>query len=222
MAGETSFGISSPALGWGSLIAQGIGNTITALGSLTTTRYANRIANSQANIARINAAISKTNADTMERRYQAALFNGEAAATRQTMRAGSVRHSQRAAAAANGIAVGEGSAAEQQASTDLIKTMDRNSLVRAATSEAWGYRWEKLNYENQARAFQGQASAALASRQNAFVNFNTSLLGASTQTGVNYVRLANLGLFGSSSSRTGSSSGGVDAVSAASPVYQKF
>lgn len=215
MAGTAGFGVSSPTLAWGSLIAQGIGNTITALGSLSTTRYQNKIQQSQANIARINASIAMTNAQTMERRYQAALNNNESAVVRQTMQAATVKHSQRAAAAANGVAVGVGSAAEQQASTDLIKEMDRNALIRNGTSEAWGYRWQKLNYENEARGLEGKARAAESMKQSPLLNFGISLLGGAQQTGFSYLKYYNAGLFGKSASSSPAIQ--VDAVSGASP-----
>ena len=105
---------SGQQFGYGSLIAQGISNTIQAFGSFGITRHQNAIAQSQANIARLNAQM-------MEWQAQSRLHANTKDQVRLTMQAGQTKASQRAALAANGIAVGEGSAAELQASTDIIK-----------------------------------------------------------------------------------------------------
>ena len=92
---------NSAQFGYGMLIAQGISNTITALGSFGISKHSNAAAQAQANIARINAQM-------MERQYQATLRASEKAIVSKTMAAGQVKSAQRAALAANGIAVGEG------------------------------------------------------------------------------------------------------------------
>ena len=122
---------SSAQFGYGMLIAQGISNTITALGSFGITKHSNAAAQAQANIARINAQM-------MERQYQATLRASESVIVSKTMAAGRVKSAQRAALAANGIAVGEGSAAEMQASTDIVKEMDVNQIKSNALAEACG------------------------------------------------------------------------------------
>ena len=125
---------ATPAqFGYGMLITQGIANTITALGSFGVSKHSNAAAQAQANIARINAQM-------MERQYQATLRASEKAIVSKTMAAGQVKSAQRAALAANGIAVGEGSAAEMQASTDIVKEMDVNQIKSSALSGATGGR----------------------------------------------------------------------------------
>ena len=57
----------------------------------------------------------------MEQQAQAVFRSAEKDIVRKTMGAGQVKSKQRAAMAANGIAIGVGSAAEIQASTDLVK-----------------------------------------------------------------------------------------------------
>ena len=51
----TTTGGTSAQFGYGMLLAQGIANTISAFGSLSISKHNNSIAQSQANIARINA-----------------------------------------------------------------------------------------------------------------------------------------------------------------------
>lgn len=164
----------SPAMGWGSLIAQGIGNTISAFGSFGITRSQNAIAQSQANIARINA-------QKMRMQYESTLRASEKDVQRTTMAAGRVKSSQRAALAANGIAIGEGSAAELVASTDIVKEIDVNQIKANATQQAWGYRMQAAGYE-------GQAIMAEASKQNKWDVFGTTLLGASQYSAANYMQ----------------------------------
>ncbi|MBQ9240561.1 MAG: hypothetical protein IJ164_04370 [Duodenibacillus sp.] len=201
MTAPMGFGFDSPYAGIAALSAQTVNGLISAFASRSVTRYQNAALQAQANIARINA-------ETMERRYQATLHDAESQITRQTMQAGQVKHSQRASLAANGIAVGVGSAAEQQASTDLIKEMDRNTLARNALSQAWGYRWQGVNYSN-------QALAAEASKQSASRAFWGSLLGSASQIGFNYMGMQAMGMFDGFGSSAPQSKPVLDAVSGA-------
>lgn len=180
---------SSAQFGYGMLIAQGISNTITALGSFGITKHSNAAAQAQANIARINAQM-------MERQYQATLRASESVIVSKTMAAGRVKSAQRAALAANGIAVGEGSAAEMQASTDIVKEMDVNQIKSNALAEAWGYRWKGLDYENQ--ALQAEAKKA-----NQWDVFGTTLLGGASQVANNYMLMGASGMFAKNDSSGG-------------------
>lgn len=164
---------SGQQFGYGSLIAQGISNTIKAFGSFGITRHQNAIAQSKANIARLNAQM-------MEWQAQSRLHANTKDQVRLTMQAGKTKASQRAALAANGVAVGEGSAAELQASTDIIKEIDSNQLTENARREAWGMRMQAANYE-------GQALMAEAKKQNKWDVFGTTLLGGASQVANQYM-----------------------------------
>ena len=170
--------------GYGSLAMQGIMTLASAFGSASVARYQNSIAKAQANIARINA-------QTMELNAQYALKRGEDAIVQKTMAAGRMKSSQRAALAANGIAVGEGSAAELQASTDIVKEIDTNTIKSNATREAWGYRTQATNYR-------GQALMAEASQQSTGLAFGSTLLQGAAQVGANYMVMRANGVFGDS------------------------
>lgn len=164
---------SGQQYGYGSLIAQGVAATINAFGSLGLTRHQNAIAQSQANIARLNAQM-------MEWQAQGRLEANRKDQVKLTMQAGNVKASQRAAAAANGIAVGEGSAAELQASTDIIKEIDSNQLTANAHRDAWGMRLQAAGYE-------GQALMAEAQKQNKWSVFGTTLLNGASQIANSYM-----------------------------------
>ena len=164
---------SGQQFGYGSLIAQGISNTIQAFGSLGITRHQNAIAQSQANIARLNAQM-------MEWQAQSRLHANTKDQVRLTMQAGQTKASQRAALAANGIAVGEGSAAELQASTDIIKEIDSNQMTANARREAWGMRMRAAQYE-------GQALMAEAQKKNKWLTFGTTLLQGASQVANSYM-----------------------------------
>ncbi|MBW7929807.1 MAG: hypothetical protein H3C57_00665 [Gammaproteobacteria bacterium] len=107
---------------------------------------------SEASIADINARLAEMSA-------QSALFKGEREVGALTMRAGQMKGSQRAAMAANGIDLGTGSAAEVQASTDVMKEMDANTLIANAVREAWGHRTQATNYRNEALMKRASAKA---------------------------------------------------------------
>lgn len=126
----------------------------------------------QSNIARINAGIANTNADTIESignanadailatgdfnasiaelGAQSALEAGQQQIAAQTLKAGQLKGAQRAALAANGIDLGEGSAAEVQVSSDIVKQIDTDTLRANAARTAWGYRAQGMEAQLQA------------------------------------------------------------------------
>lgn len=173
--------MTSADYGYASLISQGVAATINAFGSIGVTKHNNAIAQSQANIARLNAQM-------MERQAQGVLRSAEKAIVTKTMQAGQVKSTQRARLAANGIAVGVGSAAEIQASTDIIKEIDKNQLKSNAVADAWGYRMKAVGYE-------GDALMAMAKKQSAALNFGTTLLGGASQIANNYMLMSAHGVF---------------------------
>src|SRR5690606_2794216 len=80
----------------------------------------------------------------------------------------------------NGIDVGTGSAAEIQASTDILKEIDSNTLMSNAVRTAWGYRTQGLNAQTEAMNQRNQAFAARAmgSAISPIGGATTSLLGS--------------------------------------------
>lgn len=146
---------------WG-LVGMGVSALFNAFGAKSVTKYNNAIAQAQADIAKINA-------DTMNLHYQQRLFAAEGEYQRETMQAAQVKARQKVSLAANGVAIGVGSAAEQLASTDIVKKINLNRLESNAKSEAWGYRAKETDYRN-------QAIMSLANKKSASRAFGDSLL----------------------------------------------
>lgn len=105
----------------------------------------------QANMAKINANIDELAAENE-------LLKGQREIGAITMGAGKLKSSQRAAMAANGVDLGVGSAAELQASTDLMKEIDKNTAQSNALHSAWGYRMQAVNQKNSALMANASAS----------------------------------------------------------------
>lgn len=129
--------------------------------SESTERIANTLAESEAAtsrartranalVAEAGAAMADLNAQGAERQAQSALYQGERAIAALTLQSGQLAGKQRAALAANGIDLGEGSAAELQASTDTMAAIDVSTLAANAANAAWGYRSEAVNSSSQA------------------------------------------------------------------------
>lgn len=97
----------------------------------------------QARLADINARIAELGA-------QQELIRGEKEVGQITMQAGRLKSAQRVALAANGVDLGQGNAAELQASTDLMKEIDMNTAQANAVRSAWGYRTQGVNMQNDA------------------------------------------------------------------------
>lgn len=140
MAGESE-GAQSAARS--ALILQAFGMVSSAVGSYYSAQSKASSLKFQADMADINSRLSETAA-------QHALYQGQQQVAQQTMRAGHLKSAQRASMAANGIDLGEGSAAEVQASTDILKEIDSNTIEANAVRSAWGYRTQATNYSNEA------------------------------------------------------------------------
>lgn len=105
----------------------------------------------EAQMARINARIAELGARSEFERGQKEIAS-------LTLQAGQLKSRQRAAMAANGIDLGEGSAAEIQASTEIMKEIDKNTLEANAVRSAWGYRTEAANLQSAAMMKEGGAA----------------------------------------------------------------
>jgi hypothetical protein len=90
-----------------------------------------------------NARFAEINADD-------ALKRGAEAAQQQLKRGAEVQGSQRAALAAQGIAIDSGSAADIQADTAALAAQDAMKIQNNAWREAWGYRVQANDYRGKA------------------------------------------------------------------------
>ena len=102
-------------------------------------------------MSRINARIAELGA-------RSAFERGQKEVASLTMQAGQLKARQRASMAANGIDLGEGNAAEIQASTDLMREIDKQTIEANAVRSAWGYRTEAANLQSSAMMKEGSAA----------------------------------------------------------------
>lgn len=143
----------------------------------------------QGRMAKINARVAELGAES-------AMMQGAEQIAQLTREAGQLKARQRVSMAANGIDMGEGSAAEILASTDLMKELDAQTLKANAVRTAWGYRTEAMNLRNQGRAL---------SSVNPFAAAGGTLLGSASQVAASWYQFDRLGAFESPAESTASS-----------------
>lgn len=131
---------------------QGAGAASSIVGSYFGAKSQKSLLNGQAQIDDINARIAELGA-------QSVLFQGRAQTNAIGLQAGQLKGRQRVALAANGVDLGEGSAAEVQTGTDVMKEIDRNTAEGNAIRSAWGYRMQETNLQNDALMKRASASA---------------------------------------------------------------
>lgn len=130
-------------------------------------------AQSQKSRMAFQARMAEINSQLEEKSAQAALRQGELQAGALSLKAGQIKSSQRAHLAASGVDLGVGSAAEQLATTDVMKEIDMNTIQSNALATAWGHRIQATNFDNEAlmaRASAGSISPGMSAA--------TSLLGS--------------------------------------------
>lgn len=134
------------------------------------------------------AAVAETNARIAEIGAQSALLQGQQQVGALTLKAGHLKSSQRAGMAANGIDLGVGNAVELQASTDIMKEIDANTLTANALRNAWGYRTQAMNYQNEALTKRSAAKAISPG-----MSVATSLLGSAGKVAAAWYAKSNPG-----------------------------
>lgn len=151
-----------------SLGMQAAGAVSGAIGGFYSARMTKNQLAFDAEMARINARVAELGA-------RSAFEKGQKDVASLTMQAGQLKSRQRASMAANGIDLGEGSAAEVQASAEIMKEVDKNTLEANAVRSAWGYRTEAANLESTALMKEGSARGI----SPAGAGFSSLLTGAS-------------------------------------------
>lgn len=122
----------------------GAGMGMQAFGAYSNSKAAKTAYGAQAQIAANNAQIAGWQADD-------AMARGRRTASTIRLKANQVKGSQRAAMAANGVDLGEGSALQILADTDLFAGIDANTAMDNAAKEAWAIR-------NQAAGFTAESN----------------------------------------------------------------
>lgn len=145
-----------------------------------------------------SAVMADINARIAELGAQSALLQGKSEVAKLTQQAGQLKGRQRAALAANGVDLGVGNAAEIQASTDLMKEVDAQTIKSNALRTAWGYRTQGMNYQN--KALTDRATASGISPVGSGIS---SLLGGAGQVASQWYGLQREGAFGTTTDTNG-------------------
>lgn len=135
-----------------SLATQAAGAASSTVGSYYSARTSKTNLELQSSLADTNAKIAELGA-------QSALMQGEREEQKSRLQTAQLKSTQRTAMAANGIDLGEGSAAQVLTSTDMMGEIDASTIKANAARSAWGYRTQAVNEKNQATMSRAAASA---------------------------------------------------------------
>lgn len=105
------------------------------------------------------ADVAANNAQIAEWQAQDAIRQGQVQEQQSRLQYAATKGTQRAALAANGVALDEGSAVDILASTDYMNEMDAATIQANAARSAWGYRTQGANYSDNATALRAGAGA---------------------------------------------------------------
>lgn len=140
------------------LIGAGLAVGFDALGKgiagYFTQKGQNALLDAQAHIARNNALMAENQA--IQARYAA-----EWQHRKVTAKYGELKSQQKTAQAANGVAIGVGSAAETAATTDIHKFIDARQVRLNGLMESFGYKAKAASYRNKAAAAEASKESAL-------------------------------------------------------------
>jgi hypothetical protein len=166
------------------LTMQGTGAASSALGAYYGAQSQKQSLELTANLADINARMSESAA-------QQTLLTGQREEQKSRIATANLKGTQRASMAANGIDLGEGTAANVLTTTDVMGEIDANTIHANAVRSAWGYRTQSVNQTNQ--ALTSRASAGAINPGQAAM---TSLLGSAGSVASNWYRYDKAGAFG--------------------------
>ena len=169
----------------------------------------------RAGSADTNAMLASADSDAYERAAGDVWDRAYAEAAARGFEHAQLRGRQRAALAANGVDLGQGSAAEVQASADYLRDVDYDAIRTTAAREAWGYQrqadaadLEAAQYRTEARGYRSRAgtsrtygrlaqgagevaaAAARTNRASPGLAATTSLIGSAGQVAESWYRIA--------------------------------
>lgn len=179
-------------------------------GALNSALSAGSQARAQKSALGFQADMDAINAQQTERQAESTLAAGQAQEQRSRLETAQLKSTQRAAFAANGIDVGEGSAAQVLTSTDVMGEIDANTLHANAVQAAFGYRTQAINERGDARAKRAAADAI--SPGAAFTN---TLIGGASQVATSWYTMNKAGAFDAPKAPTVSGSAGGTGLSTA-------
>lgn len=182
----TSASSSTASSSMGYLGAMGaISSIIGGIGSAFGTYYS---AKSISENLKFQSDIAAINARMAENTAQAILSAGDKAIGQVGLKAGKVKGSQRASMAARGLVLGEGSAAEEIATTDLMKETDMMTINANAVRQAWAVRTQGANYQNES-LMKGTTADSISPISSAA----TSLMNSATDVASSWYKYKRLG-----------------------------
>ena len=141
--------MSSSSIDWNKfgdyagLATQGIGVIGQVAGAFYSARSIRRNAELQAFMAEMNAKNS-------ERQAQNVFLQRDKQIAALGIKSGRLKSSQRVALAANGVDLSSENAVELLADTELMKEVDKSQIEQNAIAEAWGYRLQGVQHQNDA------------------------------------------------------------------------
>lgn len=133
-------------------MSQGAGAVMSVIGTYFGAKSQQSMLRAQADIDQINAAIAEQSART-------ALMIGQRQEQQSMLQTGQLKGHQTASMAANGIDLGEGSAARVLTDTDVMGKIDADTIAANAVRQAWGYRTQAVSIQNEALMKRSQADA---------------------------------------------------------------
>lgn len=169
------------SLGDATLDLQGAGAFMSAFAAFAGASGQQSNLRSQANFNDLNAKLSETTAES-------ALAAGQRQQQQSMLQTANLKSAQQARFAANGVDLGEGSAARTIASTDIMGQIDSNTIAANAVRSAWGYRTQATNYANTA-----DTERASADTINPTLSGATSLIGSAGSVASNWYTLNKAG-----------------------------
>lgn len=140
MVGGSSSFTGEDALGYAGIATGLIGAVSSVMGAYSAANSLKKNMEFQSLISAANARISALNLDLSEKTAQQYLRAGEQAQMQVSLKAAKIKGAQKAGQGARGVQIGVGSAAEEVATTDLMKQIDRNTINANAVREAWNQR----------------------------------------------------------------------------------
>ena len=156
------------------------GSVAAVFGAINSAYGAYSSARSTKSSLEYQSAMSALNAEQAEKTAQSVLQAGEQAQSQVALRAGKVKASQKVSQAARGVQIGVGSAAEEIATTDLMKEADMLTINANATRQAWAARMQATGYASES-LMQGTSAESLSPASAAFSSLLTSAAAVAPQ-----------------------------------------
>ena len=181
--------MSSSSIDWNKfgdyagLATQGIGVIGQVAGAFYSARSIRRNAELQAFIAEMNAKNS-------ERQAQNVFLQRDKQIAALGIKSGRLKSSQRVALAANGVDLSSENAVELLADTELMKEVDKSQIEQNAIAEAWGYRLQGVQHQNDALFARAQQKGT-----SPLLSATTTLLNGASQVAQSWYTLKKQGAF---------------------------